>query len=135
MATIRRTEAHDASVHYPVVGKSRETFAPLSGWRREPPEPSGYRLSPYTREDELLDQLERLPSRNHIEDMVGQLNSRELRPWTIGILADNVEAAKARDLLGIARTINEWIATAEELRVGANKVRRILSYRRTTGED
>ena len=108
----RRTDLHVASDHYRTIRRTRSSRARLFGWRVAPSEPPVYSLSPYTPEDELLDQLERLPSREQIEDVLGRLAYRDVRPWAVGVVADNVDATRRRDIVGIARTINEWIATA-----------------------
>lgn len=90
----------------------------------------------YDREDELLDQLERLPSQDQIRQLVGLLGKPSLKMLSEGLLVDGVEACKKLDILAVVKVLNSWTATVEEKVAAGNRINRILSRRkRVVGAD
>ncbi len=88
-------------------------------------------FEPYTREDMWLDQLEALPTEESVHRLVELLRTHELKQVTEGVLNDTVSASKTGDLLEVAKTINSWVATAEELVGSRRKLRYILAARQS----
>jgi hypothetical protein len=91
-------------------------------------------LQPYTREDAWLDQLEQLPSDAQVHYLFSLLRTGELRQLAEGVVNDTTTACKAGDSLEVAKAINGWIATAEELAASRRKRRFVLSARRRGAE-
>ena len=86
-------------------------------------------VEPYTREDVWLDQIEQLPSEEQVHILLGLLRAPELREIAAGIINDSAVACKVGDSLEVAKAINGWIATAEELATSRRKLRYILAAR------
>lgn len=84
---------------------------------------------PYTSEDEWLDQLDSLPSQEQLEKLLGKMRTPELREYAQGLTEEIVAACKAGNLLEVARVINGWIATAEELVTHRRNLRFIQAAR------
>ena len=87
-------------------------------------------LEPYTREDMWLDQMEALPTEEFVHRLVELLRNHELKQVAEGVLNDTVSASKMGDALEVAKAINSWVATAEELIDSRRKLRYILAARR-----
>ena len=86
-------------------------------------------LEPYTREDMWLDQMEALPTEEAVHQLVELLRTHELKQVTEGVVNDTVSASKMGDALEVAKAINSWIATAEELIGSRRRLRYILVAR------
>lgn len=86
-------------------------------------------FEPYTREDMWLDQMEALPTKEFVHRLVELLRTHELKQVTEGVLNDTVAASKIGDSLEVAKAINSWIATAEELVDSRRKLRYIQAAR------
>ena len=90
-------------------------------------------LEPYTREDMWLDQLGQLPSEEQVQRLVDLLRSPELRELTKGVISGSSTACRTGDLLEVAKTINDWIATTEEVIESRRRSRYILAARQHQG--
>ena len=86
-------------------------------------------FEPYKREDLWLDQMEALPTKELVHRLVELLRTHELKQVTEGVLNDTIAASKMGDSLEVAKAINSWIATAEELVDSRRKLRYILAAR------
>ncbi len=104
-------------------------YAPVSKSMRSGEPESGGFPDPYTPEDEWLDQLASFPSQEQLEKLLGLMRAPELREYTQGLTVDTIAACKAGDLLEVAKVINGWIATAEELVTHRRKLRFIQAAR------
>lgn len=108
-------------------------FDSLEKFRRdwEPVGVSSFRrtFQPYTREDMWLDQMEALPTEEAVHRLVDLLRSHELKQVAEGVLNDTVLACKTGDSLEVAKAINSWVATAEELIDSRRKLRYIVAAR------
>lgn len=87
-------------------------------------------MSSYTREDELLDRLERLPTPEEIEDLIARLQVSLLREMSVQILNGSIVLAKGGERLEYIRSLTSWIATAEETVVAGRRLGQILSRRK-----
>lgn len=87
-------------------------------------------MSSYTREDELLDRLERLPTPEEIEDLIARLQVSLLREMSVQILNGSIVFAKGGERLEYIRSLTSWIATAEETAVAGRRLRQVLSRRK-----
>ena len=95
------------------------------GFRKEPSSV----LEPYSLEDELLDQLAKLPSPELVQLLIDQLRNPELKELATGVINDVANASKKADNLGVIKAINGWIATAEEPISSRRKIRHVLAAR------
>ena len=86
-------------------------------------------FEPYTREDMWFDQMEALPTEEAVHQLVALLRTHELKQVAEGVLNDTVSASKMGDSLEVAKAINSWIATAEELIESRRRLRYILAAR------
>ncbi len=86
-------------------------------------------FAPYTREDRLLDQLGNLPSKEQVHIVFHALRPKEILDIAEGMVNDVVSATKSHDCLEVAKSVNEWIATAEETAHFRRKRRYILAAR------
>lgn len=87
------------------------------------------RLERYNREDEMLDQLGQLPSKEFVRLFISKLRHPELQEFTEGVVNDVTDAIKKGDNLESAKAINSWIATAEEPISSRRKIRHVLAAR------
>ena len=87
--------------------------------------------APYTSEDMLLDQLEQLPSAEQVSVLVKLLRAPELREIAAGVIIDVTTGCKVSDSLEVAKAVNGWIATAEEIVTSRRKLRHILAARQS----
>lgn len=87
-------------------------------------------MSSYTREDELLDRLERLPTPDEIEDLIARLRVSLLREMSVQILNGSIVLVKGGERLEYIRLLTRWIATAEETAVVGRRLHQVLSRRR-----
>lgn len=84
----------------------------------------------YAHEEALTDALTDLPRLSEIERLVEKLRPKELRVVAKGVLADCTEAVRSREpQLECATTINDWIATMEEMTANRRSQRVILAAR------
>ena len=98
---------------------------PLDSQRSE----SGDYEESYTPEDEWLDQLSALPTTEQLEKLLGLMRTAELKEYAKGLTAETVAACKAGDLLEVARVLNGWVATAEEIVTHRRNLRYIRAAR------
>ena len=94
-----------------------------------PPRDQAGLLEPYSSEDEWLDQLDSLPTEEQLERLVGMMRVSELREYIQGLTLDTAAACKAGNFLEVARVINGWVATAEELVTHRRNMRFIQAAR------
>ena len=127
--TSGRRERHGFAHHLPGVDLATEEQF-LRWWERDVGEFTGTGLPEYDREDQLLDQLDRLPSEEQIERLLELLRSPEIKALAKGVIIDSSTACKKVDILEVARGINEWIATSEEILESRRRMRHILHARR-----
>ena len=83
----------------------------------------------YNREDEILDQLGQLPSKEIVRLLISKLRHPELQEFAEGVVNDVTDAIKKGDNLESAKAINGWIATAEEPITSRRKTRHVLAAR------
>lgn len=117
-----RTRRRHGDIH-PTPGRSRHDI-----WGRIEFE-SVRKLELYNREDEILDQLGQLPSKQFVRLLISKLRQHELREFTEGVVNDVTDAVKKGDNLLSAKAINSWIATAEEPISSRRKTRHVLAAR------
>jgi hypothetical protein len=82
-------------------------------------------------EEELYDQLARLPLPEQVEELCSVLRVSTLRELSTEIVKGSVEYAQGRtDRLEYVKLLNSWIATAEETVAAGKNVSRIAARRR-----
>ncbi len=82
-------------------------------------------------DEELADQLDKLPHPEDVEELCSVLRVATLRELAAEILNGGIEHAKGNlDRLEYLKLINSWIATAEETVAAGRNVSRIASRRR-----
>ena len=85
----------------------------------------------YGHEEELFDQLEKLPSHEKVAELCHALRVVTLREFSTEVVNSAIDHAKRRaELLQHVKLINSWIATAEETVAAGVNVNRIASRRR-----
>lgn len=85
----------------------------------------------YDFEEELCDQLDKLPTREQVREICAALRIATLRELSAEVVnggIEHVEGAIGR--LDYAKLLNSWIATAEETVAAGTRVRRIGARRR-----
>ena len=86
-------------------------------------------IEPYTKEDMFFDQMEQLPSAEKVSRIVLLLRNPELRSVAEGVINDVSTACRQRDTLEVAKAVNSWIATAEEV-IGSRRTLRFIEAAR-----
>ncbi len=82
-------------------------------------------------DEELADQLDKLPPPEDVEELCSVLRVATLREMAAEILNGGIEHAKGNlDRLEFTKLINSWVATAEETVAAGRNVSRIASRRR-----
>ena len=85
----------------------------------------------YGHEEELLDQLGKLPSPEEVAELCGALRVATLRELSTEVVNGAIDHAKRKtELLEHVKLINSWIATAEETVAAGGNVNRIAARRR-----
>ena len=84
-------------------------------------------LEPSSYEEDLTDALSELPTPYMVNRLVELMRPKELREFTEGMLNDSTEAVKRLQPLLMVNTINDWIATAEEMVTNRRSRRYILA--------
>ncbi len=103
------------------VGESYE-----HAWPQEAHYGLGYGL-----EDELYDQLGKLPTPEQVEELCSALRVATLRELSSEIVNGGIKHIKDNaDRLEYAKLLNSWIATAEETVAAGKNVNRIAARRR-----
>ena len=88
-------------------------------------------LSGYDYEDELVDQLAKLPPAGDIVELTSSLRVGALREFSAEVVNGTIAFIKSNgDRLDQARFINSWIATAEETVAAGRNYRRIAARRK-----
>ena len=88
--------------------------------------PSGYEY-----EDELVDQLAKLPSPRDVGELVSALRISALREFSTEVINGMIILVhENRDRLEHTRLINSWIATAEETVAAGRNHKRIAARRK-----
>ena len=94
------------------------------------PRPQGYGLG-YEFEEELSDQIYKLPSPEQIEEICSVLRVAVLRELSAEIVNGSIKYVKTNaDRLEYVKLLNSWIATAEETVAAGRNVNRIAARRR-----
>ena len=102
------------------------TFGSSVDWAKARKYRSGYEL-----EEEWCDQLDRLPSREHIDELLSLLRVATLRELSKEVVNGSVDHLKGdANRLEYIRLLNSWIATAEETVAAGKGFRRIAARRR-----
>ena len=87
--------------------------------------------SPYGTEEELLDQLNKLPSSDQVEELCSVLRVAILRELSSEVVNGSIDHLKQKiDRLEYIRLLNSWIASAEETVAAGKNVNRIAARRR-----
>ena len=86
---------------------------------------TGHNISGYEFEDELVNQLAKLPSEEDVDELMSALRVSALRQFSAGVVNGAIAHIKANgDQLENAKLINSWVATAEEtVAAGRNHIR------------
>ena len=108
---------------------SRQYELGLPGWNPSVASETTQFAEAYDYEDEVIDQLARLPSGEVVRLLIAKLRNPELRELAQGIIIDVSNAARERDNLGTMRVINSWMATAAEPLASRRKIRHVLAAR------
>lgn len=89
------------------------------------------RLSPlaFGREEELLDQLGRLPTPDQVREVMSALPTKTLRELGEEIMNGGVTVLTGGDNLDFARLLNSWFATGEETIAAHGRPGRVLTRR------
>ena len=88
-------------------------------------------VSYYGFEDQILDQLDKLPSPEPVEELCSVLRVATLRQLSSEIVNGGIDHLKQNiDRLEYMKLINSWIATAEETVAAGKNVNRIAARRR-----
>ena len=111
-----------------------ENYAERSRWSFDRLPRPELTLEPYTHEDEVLDQLGQLPSKDQVRLLLQLLRRPELQELAEGVINDVSSAAKLGDNLATAKAINSWIATIEEPIASRRKLRHVLGARARGGK-
>lgn len=95
-------------------------------WRL-PPRYGSY----YNSEDELLDQLNRLPSNDEVQELCSSLRAITLREFSSEIVNGSIDHLRQKlDRREYVRLLNSWIATAEETLAAGENAKRIAARRK-----
>ena len=87
--------------------------------------------SGYDYEDELVDQLAKLPDSEDIDELMSTLRTSTLRHLSSEVINGTIDAILANaDRLERAKFINSWIATAEETVAAGRNFSRIAARRK-----
>ena len=82
-------------------------------------------------DEELADQLDKLPPPEDVEELCSVLRVATLREMAAEVVNGGIEHAKGNlDRLEFTKLINSWVATAEETVAAGRNVSRIASRRR-----
>ncbi|GEM_PF-4986650 len=87
----------------------------------------------YSKEDELLDQLSKLPKPDEVTYLTSALQVVALRELASEVMNGGIRFAIDGDRLGYLRLINSWIATAEETIAAGKRLKRIVARRKKFG--
>ena len=119
--------------HIEKIGRIRHGLgnSPVEEFPEYPwPQETHYGLG-YDFEDELSDQLEKLPTPEQIEELFSALRVATLRELSAEIINGGIKHVKGKvDLLEYAKLLNSWVATAEETVAAGKNVNRITARRR-----
>ena len=110
---------------------------PWHDWRRgerrpgwEPSEWHRRATAAYPIEEQLLDQLGKLPNRGAVRDIFLRLPIATLRELSVEVFNDSVVYAKNRvDRVKYITALNSWMATAEETVAASGRTSRIAARR------
>ena len=84
----------------------------------------------YDYEEELCDQLDRLPAAEHVDEVLTALRIATLRELSKEVVKGGIEYVKGdSQRLEYMRLLNSWVATAEETIVAGRNVNRIAGRR------
>ncbi len=86
-----------------------------------------FTLSP--NEEDLTDALYELPTPLMVKRLIELMPPKELREFTEGMVNDTTEAVKTLRPIEVANTINDWVATAEEMVTNRRSHRHIRAAR------
>ena len=102
------------------------TFGSGVDWAKSRKYGTGYDL-----EEEWCDQLERLPSPEHVDEVLSLLRVATLRELSKEVVNGSIGHLKGdANRLECIRLLNSWIATAEETVAAGKGFRRIAARRR-----
>ena len=94
-------------------------------------DPTTVYYSGYDFEEELVDQLAKLPSPEDVDELMETLRISALRELSAGVVNGTVDHIKANESrLEQAKFINSWIATAEETVAAGRNYSRIAARRK-----
>ena len=95
-------------------------------WRDEP-RYKGH----FNSEDEFLNQLNKLPSNDEVQELCSSLRVTALREFSSEVVNGSIKHLKGRiDRPEYIRLLNSWIATAEETLAAGKNVNQIAARRR-----
>ena len=87
--------------------------------------------STYSIEEDLFDQIEKLPSSHEVEELCSLLRVAALREFSSEVVNGSIGHLKQRiDRLEYIRLLNSWVATAEETLAAGKNVKRIAARRK-----
>jgi hypothetical protein len=99
---------------------------PIIDW----PEDSSVGIG-YDYEEELCDQLDRLPPPEYVDELLSLLRVATLRELSKGVVNGGVEYFKGEsEKLEYMKLLNSWLATAEETMAAGRNVNRIAARRK-----
>ena len=85
----------------------------------------------YDFEEQLVDQLEKLPKPEGVEELFSVLRVAALRELSVEVVNSAIEYMKSNgDRLEHVKLINSWLATAEETVVAGRNLNRIVARRK-----
>ena len=98
-------------------------------FKNETPQPDSSSRD-YGFEEQLVDQLEKLPKPEDVEELFSVLRVAALRELSVEVVNSAIEYVKSNgDRLEYAKFINSWIATAEETVAAGRNLNRIVARR------
>jgi hypothetical protein len=99
---------------------------PSIDWPHDPSVGIGYDY-----EDELCDQLDRLPDPEYVDELLSRLRVATIRELSKGVVNGGVEYVKGDcEKLEYMKLLNSWLATAEETIAAGRNVNRIAARRK-----
>ena len=85
----------------------------------------------YDFEEQLVDQLEKLPKPEGVEELFSVLRVAALRELSVEVINSAIEYVKSNgDRLEHVKLINSWLATAEETVAAGRNLNRIVARRK-----
>lgn len=86
---------------------------------------------PYSLEEEMLDQLGKLPDPERVREVVSLLRVTVLRQLATEVVNGGIQYIRQGDRHNYARLLNSWMATAEEACAAGRRWKTVAARRKT----